>query len=106
MKACQNPTPCGGRSIATPCGVIAAIKQSYNRIESFYKYSAVNPAGYNPSRKLKTIKVYTLRFVFNEKIFTSYNGIFTKISSIFERERERITKGRLTKGTNHFEILK
>lgn len=87
MKACQNPTPCGGRSIATPCGVIAAIKQSYNRIESFYKYSAVNPAGYNPSRKLKTIKVYTLRFVFNEKFSRRITG-FSPKSHQFLRERE------------------
>lgn len=34
------------------------------------------------------IKVYILWFVFNEKIFMLYNGIFIKILLIFERERE------------------
>lgn len=50
------------------------------------------------------IKVYILWFVFNEKIFMLYNGIFIKILLIFEREG--IIKGRLIKGMNYFEILK
>lgn len=70
----------------------------------FYKYLVVNFVGYNLSRKLKMIKVYILWFVFNEKIFMLYNGIFIKILLIFERER--IIKGRLIKGMNYFEILK
>lgn len=92
MKACQKATPCGGMSTATPCGVIGAIKQSYNRIEPFYKYSPVNHAGYNRSRKLKRLKCILCGLFLMRKFSRRITRFSPKISSIFkphERERER-----------------